>query len=510
VSVRSWKKTILNILVHLLCLFLFPSCASLYFQRVSPPEKTLSVKDLGKLPFQELWSGFVFNGEKVGFTYLKIVPLQKENRFRITSEAHMHIRFLGMNKQINMKSIDIVKPDLTLVSFHYEQNLDDKSLVLDGEIRDGLFRAVHRTGGQTKTLEKRAQGPLYPASIINLYPVRHGLQIGAKYRYTVFDPQVQAFADVFQSVESYEESPELLLEPSFKVNTRMHDHQVTSWINLRGETIFEIAMGGVLITHKETKDQAERYLSEASLNKKDLILDFSLIPTEKPIPCPRDATYMEVSLTGVSEQLPLLHGPGQEVEARKKEGKRVALYRLRPGNNPRRSESKDPLKKALLQRCSASSFHIESDHTDIIDRAKEVVEGTRSPLEQVQRLVTWVSDEVKDEAVDSDSALEVLRSRRGECQAHTMLYTALARALGIPTRLIGGLVYMEGMGFLYHSWAESYVDGWISVDPTFNQVGVDATHIKLVHGDSWFSVLKLGKVIGKVKARVLDFKASCR
>jgi transglutaminase-like putative cysteine protease len=124
--------------------------------------------------------------------------------------------------------------------------------------------------------------------------------------------------------------------------------------------------------------------------------------------------------------------------------------------------------------------------------------------------VTWVSHEVKDDVEESVSALEVLHHRKGECQAHTLLYTALARANGIPTRIAGGLVYAEGMGFLYHAWAESYVDGWVAVDPTFNQVGVDATHIKLVEGASWISLFQIGHVVGQLKADVIDFRVSCQ
>jgi transglutaminase-like putative cysteine protease len=107
--------------------------------------------------------------------------------------------------------------------------------------------------------------------------------------------------------------------------------------------------------------------------------------------------------------------------------------------------------------------------------------------------------------VDSFSAVEVLHARKGECQAHALLYTAMARAAGIPTKLVGGIVYMEGMGFLYHSWAESYADGWIVVDPTFNQVGVDATHIKLVEGHDWTSLLQIGKVVGQIKVKISDY-----
>jgi len=47
------------------------------------------------------------------------------------------------------------------------------------------------------------------------------------------------------------------------------------------------------------------------------------------------------------------------------------------------------------------------------------------------------------------------------------------------------------------------------VDPTFNQVPVDATHIKLVEGHDWTSILNLGKVIGRLKATVTDYRTSC-
>jgi transglutaminase-like putative cysteine protease len=90
-----------------------------------------------------------------------------------------------------------------------------------------------------------------------------------------------------------------------------------------------------------------------------------------------------------------------------------------------------------------------------------------------------------------------------------MLYTALARAAGIPTRMAGGIVYLEGVGFLYHAWAESDVGGWVSVDPTFDQVGIDATHIKLVEGPGWISIMPLGRVVGRVKATVIDYQAVC-
>jgi hypothetical protein len=414
-----------------------------------------------------------------------------------------------MDKKIRMKSEDIVNPDLTLASFHYEQEMDGKPLTIDGQVTGSRFTAAQKAGGNSKTMEKKLEGPVYPTSAINLYPVLHGLAIGANHGFTVFDPQTQSFTGVAQKIVAFEESPKLRLEPSFKMETRMHDHEVSTWINLRGETVFELGMGGILITYKETESEARRYLSEASLNKRDLILDFSLVKTASPLSCPRDAAFVEMTVDGIIGKLPLLKGPGQEATEILEGGRPLALYRItsRPGSQPMASETL--LSPAERKLYLAATYHLESDHPEIRKASADITAGAASAREKIKRLTDWVAREVKDEAVESFSALEVLQTRKGECQAHAMLYTALARAAGIPTRITGGIVYMEGMGFLYHSWVESDAEGWISLDPTFNQVGADATHIKLVEGADWASILRLGKVVGQIKVNVRDYRAAC-
>ena len=105
------------------------------------------------------------------------------------------------------------------------------------------------------------------------------------------------------------------------------------------------------------------------------------------------------------------------------------------------------------------------------------------------------------------SALDVLVTRKAECQGNTYLYAAFARSLGIPTRVVNGLVYSEtfGDGFLYHTWAESHLDGrWIPVDPTFGQVNADATHIKLLEGESLVELAPMVSLMGRLKAKVVE------
>ena len=152
------------------------------------------------------------------------------------------------------------------------------------------------------------------------------------------------------------------------------------------------------------------------------------------------------------------------------------------------------------------TLHIQSNNQEIMNKSKEILGDEKNSLLAVKKLTQWVSEEIKDKLIDSFSALNVLHSKEGECQAHTYLYTALARAAGIPTKVVNGIVYLEPKGFLYHTWAESYVGYWIAVDPTFGQIPADATHIKLVEGDSFDELSPLVNIIGKIRAEVIEYK----
>jgi len=484
------------------------SCTTLYFSRVDAPLSPLRFDTIMKLPYRELWHGFIFNGEKVGFTYLKFHHHDMGHNVLITSRARLRIPFMGMRKEIHMKSEDVVRPDLSLVSFHYEQTIDDRNVTIKGSITNGTFRAAVTSDGVTKVIEKRLQTPVYPVSAINLYPVVQGIAPGRTYHFTVFDPQTRSFTPVSQTMLAYERSGSLSVEPSFKIKTCMHEHEVFTWINRRGEPVFELGMGGILVTAKESEEDARRFLLNTGLNKKDIIYDFSLIKPSIPLACPRMASFLAVRLEGIEGHLPLLQGPGQEVTMETCVHS-APVFRIHSDLESPVLQSCRPLSARDHYLYTASTGHIDSAHPQIKSKSAELLTDISHPFDKIQVLTQWVSANVKDEVVDYTSASEVLAHLTGECQAHTMLYAALARAAGIPTKPVAGLVYIGGLGFLYHSWAESYLAGWIAVDPTFNQVGTDATHIKLVEGPFWTSIFRLGKVIGRLGATILEYHSPC-
>jgi transglutaminase-like putative cysteine protease len=127
---------------------------------------------------------------------------------------------------------------------------------------------------------------------------------------------------------------------------------------------------------------------------------------------------------------------------------------------------------------------------------------------RAERLTRYVNGLLeKKPTVSIPSAREVLRTRVGDCNEHTALFVAMARAAGIPARIAVGLAFVRG-AFYYHAWPEVYIDEgsrglWLPVDPTFNQFPADATHVRLARGglDKQTVVLPL---MGKLTMDVLD------
>jgi len=77
------------------------------------------------------------------------------------------------------------------------------------------------------------------------------------------------------------------------------------------------------------------------------------------------------------------------------------------------------------------------------------------------------------------SALGALSSGVGDCNEQAALFVGLARTLGIPSRRVAGLLYLDepNPGFYPHEWAEVWYGpdvGWVPADPSFAQGVADA------------------------------------
>jgi transglutaminase-like putative cysteine protease len=126
---------------------------------------------------------------------------------------------------------------------------------------------------------------------------------------------------------------------------------------------------------------------------------------------------------------------------------------------------------------------VTSDDVRVRSLAQRITRGVVAPWDQATAINKWVAQNVRDKnfKVAFAAAGEVARNLSGDCTEHSVLAAALCRAVGIPSRVVVGLIYVDELeGFGYHMWDEVFVNNrWVAIDPSFDQTTVDAVHIKL-------------------------------
>jgi transglutaminase-like putative cysteine protease len=148
---------------------------------------------------------------------------------------------------------------------------------------------------------------------------------------------------------------------------------------------------------------------------------------------------------------------------------------------------------------------IQSRDPRIQAQARQIVGRQRNTVRAVELLNNWVYRNIdKRITVSVPSAVDVLEARRGDCNEHTVLFVALARAAGVPARTAAGLVYIDG-SFYYHAWPEVWLNGWVAVDPTLGQMPADATHLRFTIG-GLASQVELIQLIGRLGLEVLSIE----
>jgi len=476
-------------------------CASTqgYFQDAgaAPPARERTLADW---PYQEVWTGVVFNGAKIGFTRLSIAPApDAPQRWDIESEAAIRLRFLGVDKRINLHSRDRVREDLTLERFHYAYELDGSPLDVRGQSDGRQLLLRVQASGASEERKVLLAASLYPQSAITLLPVMRGMWPGRTLRFLVLQGETQAVAVAEQKVIAWERSP-LFEGPAFKIDTQLLGVDTSTWIAADGRPVFELALHGTMISALETEPQAKSYLVAASLNKSEALLDFSLLRSD-PIDAPQRVSRLEIELSGVPADLPVPSG-GQQLCTREQARLRCTVDRavLDDRADP------DQLNSLLRPTLAAPSTDGQ-----IVELARSIASGATSVDERLQRILAWIDANIAKEAVDAFTAVDVLRERRAECQGHAALTAALGRALAIPIRVVNGVVYSgQHGGFLYHTWNEAWIEGrgWQAVDPTLGQLNADATHVKLIEGESLAQLAPLVGMVGK--ARVESARALAR
>jgi hypothetical protein len=260
---------------------------------------------------------------------------------------------------------------------------------------------------------------------------------------------------------------------AFQIVARDNATVFSGWIDEQGRIVETTQLGFVLkrLPYEEAFENWKNQ-SQAPVTADTDILETTAIAANKRIA--REVDALQVRLSGVRLDVFDIHGDGQELRGdtliirRAPDSLLTAPDRLPYG----RRDSANTVPEGLIQvrdpQIMRLAFRLRGRDHD----ARVVAE----------RINQWVHDSIADRVTFGiPSAIQVLRSRVGDCNEHTQLFVALARAVGIPARVAAGLAYVDGK-FYYHAWPEILLKDWVAVDPTFGQFPADAAHLRFTIG----------------------------
>ena len=459
--------------------------------------------DLARYGSGAIWRGVYYRGEKIGFTVSQTVP--NGDGFDLEEDGRLQMSMLGATTAATIRTTAQVDASFTLHAFEFSLDPGTGPVEVRGRVDGRRLTLDVKTTSGTRTETRDLEEP--PALSLNLSRrlAHGGLVPGARHRWTIFDPATLRNAPVDVSVGKRElVRGGVTPIPAFRVEMAFAGLRTTSWVTDTGEVVREESPLG-LITVRESADTA-RGMAVSRRMQVDLLQAAAIVPRMPTrVSEPRDVRRMRLRFRGLdgADLSPAdLDGVAQRFDGNVMELRDPQDLKAEPG---------DPDAARYL----AAEPFIESDAPEIRSEAETAVRGVAGVRARAERLTRYVNALLdKKPTVSLPSAREVLRTKVGDCNEHTALYVALARALGLPARIAVGLVYIHG-AFYYHAWPEVYLaEGppgrgtparglWLPVDPTLNEFPADATHIRLARGglEKQAAILPL---IGRLEIDVLD------
>ncbi len=262
-----------------------------------------------------------------------------------------------------------------------------------------------------------------------------------------------------------------------------------------------------------TREQALAAAGGGSLSEE--IYARSIIRTAVRLPRARSLERLKARLTRREAGLdwPDLALPHQKILART--AMTLDLEIVRPAE-PRPSRLPLPSSPADKPFLAANAI-VQSDEPGLRAETARILAGETNAWQAALKLRRWVSEHMTfDAGIALAPSSELFRDRHATCLGYATLLAAMARAAGIPSRVVIGYVYLLGI-FGGHAWTEVKVgEGWIPIDAAIPSPGpADAARVAIAasslhEGSGSLTGGAASQLLGQVGIGILEFAAEGR
>ena len=424
----------------------------------------VDIVTIGKIQKQN-WYSIYWQGEKIGYNSKSVRKIGSS--FMITDMSYMRLPVGGVVQEIYARSITTVDSTYAIRSSSFDLKSGDYEATADAKMNDGLLTVVLKTTQSEDTMEIPLDGKIYPPSMLPEMFISARKSGKRLTQIPTFDPftlsrvyyRILSANRKRKNIEGKKQDVWVLMTASQGVSSEM-------WISDDGNLLFEKTAND-FTQFKENQGEALRFdLSHSGRN--DILTGFAIPSQWSPSVSPRKSKFAKYKLENFPRKLLELDDFNQKISG---DTLIVCSDGFDSGEKPTPDDTAEvPFIQCHDRRIQRAAYKIIGNSSDTID--------------MLIKINDYLFKNIKKQYQTSiPSALDILDKMRGDCNEHSTLFTALARSLGIPTRINVGLVYREDGYFFYHAWVQAYAYGkWHTFDPTLGQFPADASHIKLISG----------------------------
>ena len=433
----------------------------------TPLEKTQALK--GAIDKATYWYDIYHARQKIGFastTYEKVgdeIIIRDEREIKVIKD--------GQDDLLTTKLKCISNAQYSIKSFEFASHFKDKKgIKATGEVEAGNIFFLLESPEKRKTYTTPTNGKDFHLSttfipaLIQKKPVPHSL-----FTVPVLDINSLLVSDVKIVMEE--------IRP-VKIGTDIRSFYKFS----SGTTVWWGNESGIL-TKEETPNGLTLYSVPAPFVQdytEKLFMDYTKLPfihSNKLLSDPEKLTRLKVKIKGFTLDQKLYKNSMARLEndilvIAKKEASQLAevSFRLPYGGD-------------IASRYLSPDAWVSSEFKPLHDTGVIYARTNKNDAFLFARYLTgYVFDLIKAEPMFFITDAEtILKSLRGDYAEKSLMFASYSRAGGLPTRLVGGLVYAHGY-FYFHIWPEVWLAQWVPADPTFYQFPADVTHVPLREG----------------------------
>ncbi len=439
----------------------------------------INIVETGERLSEDYYS-ITYRGEKIGFSSRSKRKLPS-GKLMFQESSFYRLPVGGIDHEVTSQAILTVDDSLRTELISFDFSADNYETSVNAIVDSNSLKVTIETEQGVSTEEYSIDSPIYSSVVIPDLLAKNNFKPD-NFELPTFDPVTSKKRNYEISILG-EDKLDRFGEREVMV-VRMGYGQLYSrlFIEPNGTLLMENTPEGFMSVREEKEIALKLNIREGG--SKDLLEEFALPLGMGVIERPREAVELVLYIENLSSGIFNLNDFNQIWDPVERK-LYINSFGFDQDTIAFPPDSSDTMETASIQ----------CNDRRIISAAEKVTKVANTDFDRLLAINEYLFENIKkDYTVSIPSAVEVLQKMRGDCNEHSILFVAMARALDIPARTNVGIIYLDGY-FYYHAWPQAFADGkWRTFDPTLGQCPADAAHVKLTSGslDEYLALLRMG------------------